>query len=122
NGKRVSLRNPLTILTTESIDDFWQQIQTLVAHQYKLDQTQIVTNSDGGAGYVANKFQDAFSQSTYPTIHQLDKYHIQQAINRTFGYKKCDWKKRIKETLKKADLSKFTLYLDAYESMLEEEK
>ena len=122
NGKRVSLKNPLTILTTEPIDDFWQQTQTIVAHQYKLDQTQIVTNSDGGAGYAANKFQDAFSQSTHPIIHQLDEYHIQQAINRTFGFKKCDWKKRIQETLKKADLSKFTLYLDTYESMLEEEK
>ena len=50
NGKRVSLKNPKVILTTQSMDDFWNEVQTHAAHEYSLEHTQIVSNSDGGAG------------------------------------------------------------------------
>ncbi|NMA74435.1 MAG: hypothetical protein GX963_09810 [Bacteroidales bacterium] len=68
NGKRVSLRNPIAIMTTRPTVNFWNEVQALTAHHYSLEKTQVVTNSDGGAGYTAEKFQEAFSQSEYPVI------------------------------------------------------
>src|SRR5690606_3328456 len=47
---------------------------------------------------------------------------IQQAVNRTFGYKQSDWKDKTKEALKEHNLDEFTLNLDTYESTLETEK
>ncbi len=101
NGNRVSLRNPTVIMTTKSIDDFWKEVQTIAAHEYSLENTQVVSNSDGGSGYSAERFQEAFSQSNFPVLHQLDEYHIQQAINRTFGYKKNNWKDKIRRSIKR---------------------
>src|SRR5699024_4161055 len=122
NGKRVSLRKLKVIMTTKSMDDFWKQVQTIVGHEYSLENTQVVSNSDAGPGYSSERFQEAFSQSSCPLLHQLDEYHIQQAINRTFGYKKNKWKDKIRAALKEANLDDFTLVLDTYESQLEDEK
>jgi len=122
NGKRVSLKNPKVVMTTKSIDDFWKEVQAKAAYEYSLKNTQIVSNSDGGPGYSAERFQEAFSQSRFPLLHQLDEYHIQQAINRTFGYKKSKWKDKVRKALKEHDLDDFVLILDTYESQLEDEK
>src|SRR5690625_2235513 len=122
NGKRVSLENQTVIMTTQPIDQFWAEIQTFAAHRYSLENTQIVSNSDGGAGYSAERFQSAFSQSRFPILHQLDGYHIGQAINHTFGYKKSDLKDEIKKALETLNIDRFILLLDTYESTLEEEK
>lgn len=122
NGKRVSLKNPKVIMTTQSVDRFWQEVQTYAAHEYSLEQTQIVSNSDGGAGYSAERFRQAFSQSKKQHLHQLDAYHIAQEINRTFGYKKSELKDQLKAAIKKHDLNTFTLILDTYESTLDNEK
>src|SRR5690625_3630646 len=115
NGKRVLLRKPKVIMTTKSIDDFWQEVQTKAAHEYSLKKTQVVSNSDGESSYSAERFQEAFAQSGFSLVHQLDEYHIQQAINRTFGYKKSEWKDKIRIAVKEANLDNFTLILDTYE-------
>lgn len=122
NGKRVSLQHPKVIMTTQPIDHFWAEIQTLAAHEYSLENTQIVSNSDGGKGYSAERFQNAFSQSRFPLLHQLDAYHIAQAMNRTFGYKKSDLKDQLKKALQAYHLDDFRLILDTYESTLEDDK
>ena len=122
NGDRVSLQNPKVIMTTKATDDFWKEVQTVAAHEYSLEETQVVSNSDGGSGYSAEKFQEAFSQARFPLIHQLDAYHIQQAVNRTFGYKKNKWKDKVRNALKEYKLDEFKLILDTYESKLEDEK
>jgi len=122
NGKRVSLRNPKVLMTTKATDDFWKEVQTVSAHEYSLEETQVVSNSDGGPGYSAEKFKQAFSQSCFPILHQLDAYHIEQAINRAFGYKKTEWKDKIRKTLEDSKLDEFKLILDTYESTQEDEK
>ena len=122
NGDRVSLKNPKVVMTTKPIDEFWKEVQAFAANEYSLENTQIVTNSDGGSGYSAERFQEVFSQSCHSLLHQLDAYHIEQDINKTFGYKKCEWKDKIREALKEHDLDKFKLILDTYESGLEEDK
>src|SRR5699024_358052 len=96
NGSRVYLINDKVVMTTKPIDDFWKEVQTIAAHEYSLEKTQIVSNSDGGNGYSAERFQEAFSQSELPLLHQLDAYHIQQAVNRTFGYKKSKYKDMVR--------------------------
>src|SRR5690625_4149576 len=122
NGKRISLRNPKVLMTTKETDDFWKEVQMIAAHEYSLEQTQIVSNSDGGPGYSAEKFKQSFSQSRLPILHQLDAYHIEQAINRTFGYKKNEWKDKIRKALEYNNLEDFKLIVDTYESAQDDEK
>lgn len=82
----------------------------------------MVSNSDGGAGYTAEKFQEVFPQSKYPVLNQLDPYHVSQALNRTFGGGKSEWKEEVKKALKAHNLKDFTLWVDTFESTLEDQK
>ena len=120
NGKRVSLKEPKAIMTTKKTAGFWAEIQAFTANHYALQQAQIITNSDGGQGYTADKFQEAFSQSNYPVLNQLDSYHIFQGLNRAFGVKTTIFKQQVKQALKTHDLDRLTIWLDTYESTLDE--
>ncbi|RCT51708.1 ISLre2 family transposase, partial [Bacilli bacterium] len=100
NGKRVSLKNPQVIMTTKPTNDFWKEVQAFTASHYSLENTQVVTNSDGGPGYTAERFQEAFSQSSYPVLNQLDSFHISKALNRTFGVKKSEFKEGVQKAIK----------------------
>lgn len=122
NGKRVSLRHPKVIMTTQPTADFWKEVQAFTANQYSLENTQVVTNSDGGAGYTADKFQEAFSQSNYPVVNQLDEYHVFQGLNRALGSGKSEYKDGIRKALKERDFGNFTLWLDTFESTLDDLK
>src|SRR5699024_6924552 len=122
NGNRVALKQRQVLMTTQPMNEFWGTFQASAANAYALEDTQIVSNSDGGAGYSNEKFQEAFSQSSYPLLHQLDAYHVAQAINRTFGYKSSEFKKNIKQALETKNLDGFHLWTDSYESTLEDEK
>lgn len=82
----------------------------------------MVTNSDGELGYTAEKFQEAFSQSRYPVLNQLDPYHIAQALNRALGGGQSEYKDSIRKALKEHNRDDFTLWVDTYESTLEEPK
>jgi len=55
-------------------------------------------------------------------LHQLDEYHILQAIGRTFGWKSDQLKNKVKKAIKTKDLKAFQLEMNCYESTLEEEK
>src|SRR5699024_2899178 len=68
NGKRVSLINPQVMLTTQGVNEFWKEVQASSTSKYSLEGTQVVTNSDGGSGYAAERFQEAFSQSNYNVV------------------------------------------------------
>lgn len=122
NGKRVSLKEPTVIMTTKSIDAFWEEVQTMAANRYTLENTQVITNSDGGPGYTAERFQTAFSQSNKPVLNQLDAYHISQGFNRAFGSRSNTYKEAAKKALKEHDKDAFRLQLDTYESTLEDDK
>lgn len=122
NGKRVSLREPKVIMTTQSIPDFWKEVQAITSSHYSLENTQVITNSDGGKGYTAEKFQEAFSQSVHPVINQLDTYHIYQSLNRALGVRKNAYKDGIKQALKTRDKASFKRWIDTYESTLEDKK
>ncbi|MEI3600297.1 MULTISPECIES: ISLre2 family transposase, partial [unclassified Oceanobacillus] len=104
SGERVSLRNQKVIMTTKPTSEFWKELQALTANHYSLEKTQIVTNSDGGAGYTAEKFQEAFSQSAYPVLNQLDAYHVFQGLNRALGAGKSDYKTELRKALEDHDL------------------
>lgn len=122
NGKRVALKEPKVIMTTDSTSDFWKEVQAFATNHYSLEKAQVVTNSDGGKGYTAEKFQEAFSQSRYPVLNQLDAYHVFQGLNRAFGTKNTEYKEPIRKSLKQHNLDDFKLWMDTYESSLEEEK
>src|SRR5699024_5465367 len=81
NGERVSLVNPRVMLTTQGVNDFWTEVQASTTFKYSLENTQIITNSDGGPGYAAGRVEGACSQSYHCDLNQLDDYDIKQAIN-----------------------------------------
>lgn len=122
NGNRVALKNRKVLMTTKPIDAFWGEVQASAANTYSLEYAQIVSNSDGGAGYSNERFKETFSQSSLPTLHQLDAFHVEQAIGRTFGYKSNEFKRNTKKAIEAKDLNVFKLWVDTYESMLEDEK
>jgi hypothetical protein len=62
NGKRVALKAPMVAMSTEAIDDFWNEVQTMTAMTYSLEQTQ---NSDGGVGYGEEWFKTTFLAFSY---------------------------------------------------------
>ncbi|MBT2733099.1 ISLre2 family transposase [Carnobacterium sp. ISL-102] len=120
NGKRVSLKEPKAIMTTKKTAGFWAEVQAFTARHYAVQQAQVITNSDGGQGYTADKFQEAFSQSNYPVVNQLDSYHIFQGLNRAFGSQTSLFKQKVNQALKTHDLNELTIWLDTYESTLDE--
>ncbi|HHU20811.1 MAG TPA: ISLre2 family transposase [Bacilli bacterium] len=120
NGKRVSLKEPTVIMTPKPISIFWDEVQAITAHKYSLEQTKIATNSDGGKGYTADKFQTVFSQSENKVLNQLDTYHITQAITRTFGAQSSELKDKVRQAIKCHDRGQFKLWVDTYESTLAE--
>lgn len=120
NGKRVSLKEPKAIMTTKKTAGFWAEVQAFTASHYALQHAQVITNSDGGQGYTADKFQEAFSQSNYPVFNQLDSYHILQGLNRAFGSQTSLFKQKVNQALKTHDLNELTIWLDTYESTLDE--
>lgn len=122
NGKRVSLHHSKVMMTTKPTEAFWGEVQAFTAHHYSLENTQVVTNSDGGAGYTADKFQEAFSSSNYPVLNQLDSYHVFQGLNRALGAGQSDYKAEIRKALDTHDLDHFNLWLDTYESTLDDSK
>lgn len=122
SGRRVSLKHPMVIMSTEGIDKFWREIQALTTHKYTLSHTRIITNSDGGIGYGSGRFQETFSQSAYPVLTQLDRYHIAQAIVRTFGAKRSPMKDGIRKAIERKDLDAFRLWVDTFESTVEDDR
>ncbi|WP_186313275.1 UPF0236 family transposase-like protein, partial [Staphylococcus epidermidis] len=103
-------------------NDFWKEVQAYTANHYSLENTQVVTNSDGGPGYTAERFQEAFSQSSYPVLNQLDSFHISKALNRTFGVKKSEFKEGVQKAIKEHELDDFIRWMDTLESTLETDK
>lgn len=121
NGKRVSLQAPYAIMSTASSKEFWKSVQAQTAHRYSLENTKVITNSDGGVGYKAEHFQEAFAQSIHPVINQLDAFHVSKAI--TYALSSFpDWMKKVRKAVKEKDLDNLKLYLDTVESQLDETK
>lgn len=122
NGNRVSLKGREVIMTTKSSDAFWTEVHALAASRYSLEKAQVVTNSDGGAGYTAEKFREAFAQSENPVIHQLDAYHVYRNLSRVFAPGKSKYKDYVLQAIKTRDRRDFELWMDTYESTLNDPK
>ncbi len=56
-------------MSTQSIDTFWKEVQTIAVNEYSLEETQVVSNSDGGPGYSVERFREAFSQPVHSVLH-----------------------------------------------------
>lgn len=121
NGKRVSVVNPLVIMTSKGTSKMWSQVQAVSSNQYSLEDTQIISNSDGGVGYGAGKFEEAFSQSKKEVLNQLDSFHVYKALKRALGVKN-DWERPIRKAIVESDFEHFELLMDTYESRLEDDK
>src|SRR5699024_12254656 len=114
--------NPQVMLTTQGVNEFWKEVQASSNTKYSLEGKQVVTNSDGGSGYAAERFHEAFSQSKYPVLNQLDDYHIKQSINRAFGWQMIELNGNTQCAITEGDKDKFHLWVDTSESTLEDEK
>src|SRR5699024_10809099 len=115
-------RDQKVIMTTKPTSEFWKEVQAFNANHYSLENTHVVTNSDGVAGYTAEKFQEAFYQSKYPVLNQLDNYYVVQGPNRALGARESEYKSELRKALENHDLERFNLWLDTYESTLDDSK
>lgn len=97
-------------------------MQASSTFKYSLESTQVITNSDGGRGYSAERFQEAFSQSNYAVLNQLDDYHVKQSINRAFCWRMNEFKENVQNAIVENDQDKFNLWIDTFESTLENKK
>lgn len=109
-------------MTTKTMDEFWEEVQATTAFRYDVREAQVVTNSDGGAGYTAERFQEAFGQSQRPIWHHLDPFHIAKAFQRAFRQEKGEMKRHVWQAIQEQDAEAFTLWLDTFESTLESDK
>src|SRR5699024_2556165 len=107
---------------TQVVNEFRKEVQASSTSKYSLEGTQDVTKSDGGSGYAAERYQEAFSQSKYPDLNQIDDYHIKQSNNITFAWKMNEFEGNIQCAINEGDNDKFDLLVDKFESTLEDEK
>ncbi|KXT21917.1 hypothetical protein UZ35_01585 [Heyndrickxia coagulans] len=73
NGKRVSLRQPTVIMTTEDIQTFWDEVQATAANTYSLEKAHVITNSDGGTPRYGKSSRPFFEDDCYEKNQQKQK-------------------------------------------------
>ncbi|MCO7177207.1 ISLre2 family transposase [Sporolactobacillus kofuensis] len=120
NGKRRLLKQPYAVMTSQGLDTFWEQVQAAVEQRYRLGQTLVVANSDGGPGYDETHFKEAFCGTNKIRV-QLDAFHIAQSLTRSLHGDK-DWITRIQRAIKRRDQEKAILLLDTYESNMDDDE
>ncbi|GBG94890.1 hypothetical protein LFYK43_13490 [Ligilactobacillus salitolerans] len=76
--QRKELINAKTFSGTDREAVFWQADMYLHAH-YDLRETVVITNSDNGSGYTADKFE-RFGSGAKQWIHQLDHFHVRRKL------------------------------------------
>ncbi|BBN98284.1 ISLre2 family transposase [Sporolactobacillus terrae] len=121
NGKRRLLKEPYAVMTSKGLDTFWEQVGAAVEQRYRLWQTQVVANSDGGVGYDEAHFKDAFCGSHKRIWVQLDAFHVAQSLIRSLHGDKA-WITRIQQAIQRKDRTEVILLLDTYESNLDEDE
>lgn len=121
NGKRRLLKQPYAVMTSKGLDTFWEQVGAVVEQRYRLWQTQVVANSDGGVGYNEAHFKDVFCGTHKRIWVQLDAFHVAQSLTRSLHGDKL-WITRIQQAIQRKDRSKVILLLDTYESTLDEKE
>jgi hypothetical protein len=75
---RYELINPVFFFDTDRLAAY-QRLSEYVYRNYKLKDTIIITNSDGGAGYTYDDFKD-IAQSAKHHEHFIDRYHVRLKI------------------------------------------
>lgn len=118
NGKRRFLKRPWAVMTSRSLETFWQQVSAAVADHYQLDHVQVVANSDGGAGYDTEHFREAFFGSAKPLIVQLDPFHVAQSLTRAF-HGDQEWVRKVQEAIREKDRDTAVTLIDTFESHLD---
>lgn len=119
NGKRRLLKEPYAVMTSKGLDSFWEQVEAAIEQRYRLWQTQVVANSDGGSGYDESHFKDAFCGAHKHIWVQLDAFHVAQSLTRSLHGDKA-WITRIQKAIQRKDRAAAILLLDTYESNLDE--
>ncbi|EAC3542556.1 ISLre2 family transposase, partial [Listeria monocytogenes] len=85
--KRHTLINPMVFSSVESSQDAFKQAAHYLNQVYNLKDTIVVTNSDGGSGYEADKFE---SMDGYSKQHEhfRDLFHVHKKIKERLSFDK----------------------------------
>jgi hypothetical protein len=119
NGKRRWIQRPYACLTHRGSETLWVQAEAILQERYRLKQTQVVGNSDGGSGYDAEHFRLACYGTDRKVLVQLDAFHVAQALRRALHGAKA-WISRVQTAIRKKDKDRVVALLDTYESRLKE--
>ena len=86
-GKRGELINLVYFGCFGSSKDLFTQMSDYLQTHYDLRHTVIITNSDGGSGYEANKFEGILGR--YKSFdYCLDSYHVMKYVTGKLGFDK----------------------------------
>lgn len=77
--KRTRLIHPFCFVSTQSSAEAFRQLSHYLNHHYQLKQTLVISNSDGGSGYEADKFEMAIGACRQHE-HCRDPYHVNRKI------------------------------------------
>jgi len=85
--KRHTLINPMIFSSLESSQDAFKQAAHYLNQVYNLKETIVVTNSDGGSGYEADKFESIIGYSKQHE-HFRDLFHVHKKIKERLFFDK----------------------------------
>jgi hypothetical protein len=122
-SKRRKLKNKKNVLSLK-VSKAKEQVLDHVYQTFKTDQeTILITNSDGGAGYGDSVFKEfAAALQVQQHEHFWDPYHIKQEIERNYRQKPWELKELLWQAIKNHDKSLLHTVLDTTESLIEDEE
>lgn len=85
--KRTSLINPMCFSSVESSTHAFEQAAQYLNETYQLKETIVVSNSDGGSGYEASKFEMIIGYCKRHE-HFRDRYHVNRKITDRLSFDK----------------------------------
>lgn len=117
NGNRTQLVKPQYFSSLESSKKAWEKLEKYLSAKYRLDNTIVISNTDGGSGYSFDNCSLAIGVCKQH-IHFIDRYHVNKKIKSRFSFcKKLE--KPMKQALWDYDWNNVEVVLQTAESMAE---
>lgn len=83
--KRSNLINPFCFVSTASSSEAFKQLAHYLDENYQFRDTVVISNSDGGSGYEADKFEIAIGYCRQHE-HFRDRYHVNRKVKERLAF------------------------------------
>lgn len=118
-GKRTMLRAPHYFSGVDR-ELVFEQAQYFIENRYKLSNSIVVANSDGGAGYLNADFQSlVFGAKKFEYF--LDKYHVNEKLKQRLSFAGKELQNDFRKAINLYDIDRVNVLLDSAEAMAQDE-